>query len=409
MLEISLEVFQEILGMLSLPLAFQSEHITESAALASCSLVCKSWAAPSQQLLFKRVRIDEQSVSIRTVAQMRMASRLAGFLHTITADTNKSRWLRESVLSIIFRSNKSTTSSQTLALLTHLPNLREFSITTAGSEFFFGDAELVQLRDSGPRIRSLCVNTDRLLSWRSLGTWPALMNLIAAIPTIRMLDITTNTVQQLPLATPPLQCNLVSVKIHSKTVTNANQFLASLGDHHVELYWLAEPGLHLAHGGHLRSLCIQGPLKDVDALRFCTRLERVECRTRPTEALIAAIPRTITALSVQHLIVVPAPPPVPDLSGGSVASGRRAAAAAAAATIARMVYAEEAQTVAHIVQQLDTFPKLWVFSWVGVTDPDLAALKARCGSLGIEYRAKGFNSLSDDEVEFSLRQSLLTI
>ncbi|KAJ7036941.1 hypothetical protein C8F04DRAFT_1232855 [Mycena alexandri] len=410
MLQISIEVFLEILGMLSLPLAFQSEHMTESTTLASCSLVCKSWSAPSQQLLFRRVRIDGQwsppKVLIPAI-QMQTRGRLAYFLSTITADTNKSRWLRESVLSIILRPHAFTKSNDILAILIHLPNLRELSIDTIGSAFIFGEAELAQLQNSGPSIRSLHVNTDHPSSRRDSTAWPAVMNLIAAIPTIRMLDVTTNSVQQLPLVTPPLQYKLVSAKIRSKTVTNASQFLASLGDHPLELFWPAESTqLPFAHGGHLRSLSIQGPLQDVHALRLCTRLERFECRTRPTEALIAAIPRTIAALYVQHAVIVPSTPPASD---DSIPSSRRAAAAAAASTIARMVYAEETRSVAHLTQQLDTFPNLRVFTWVGVTNPELAALKARCTSLGIEYRPKELDSLSDDEVEFSLRRRLLAI
>ncbi|KAJ7776361.1 hypothetical protein B0H16DRAFT_1879700 [Mycena metata] len=404
MLQISVEVFLEILGMLSLPLAFQSEHITESSDSESyprfLQLGLQELVGPVQQLLFQRVRIDEQSGIVPTMQTRRP---LAGFLSTITAESNKSRWLRESVLSIILRPHPSTQSNDILTLLTHLPNMRELSINTAGSVFAFGEAELAQLRNSGPSIRSLCVNTDRNFRRDRASTWPAIMNLIAAIPTVRMLDITTNTVRRLPLANPALQYNLVSYKqtLQPKTrtsfvtVANSPQFLASLGDHTLELFWPPDSVyLHLlALGAHLRSLCIQGPLKDADrdGLPLCTRLERIECRARPTEDLITAIPRTITALSC----AIPS-------------SG-----AAAAASFAWMLYDTETRCVAHLIQQLDTFPNLRVFSWVGMTDPELAALNARCTSLGIEYRAavpkSSTRSLSDDEVEFSLRRSLLVI
>jgi hypothetical protein len=53
---------------------------------------------------------------------------IASFLETITTDSEKSRWLRRNVLSIVLRPHASEKPSTLLAILINLPNLRELDI-----------------------------------------------------------------------------------------------------------------------------------------------------------------------------------------------------------------------------------------------------------------------------------------
>ncbi|KAJ7731196.1 hypothetical protein B0H16DRAFT_1773010 [Mycena metata] len=399
MLQVSPEILLEILEMLAIPLAFQAHEFPDRAALASCSLVCKSWSALSQQMLFQRVSIEDHWTGMLFMRGPTI-DRLASFLSTITADTNKSRWLRESVRSIILRL---PSSSHIVDLLTHLPNLRELDIV--GAACTFSEAELAQLqRSSSGSLRSLRVNTDYTGSITSFGApaWPAVMKLVSAIPTIRMLDITTNTVQQLTLHVPPLQLQLVSAKISSQRIADAGPFLVSMGHHPLEIFHQTKSlldadleGILSTHGGHLRSLSLQGPVSDVHALASCTHLERFECRTVPTEALMAAVPRTITALCVHHPVTPTIQPvnlygAVPSARVARMANGRQLPKPPVPLIPLR-------KPLTHLIQQLETLPRLRVFTWVGSPmHPEFDALKVRCTTLGIEFRVRATNSVSPE-------------
>lgn len=188
----------------------------------------------------------------------RRVDRLGSFLGTISTNTDKSRWLRESVRIITLRPHSSARSADIVAILTQLPNLRELDII--GAACIFSDAELEQLRRSAPAIRSLRINTNHTGSIISMGVpaWPGVLKLIPEIPTLRMLDITTNNVQQLPFFTPPLQLQLVSFKLSSLWVSDASQFIASLGGGPLELFYQTDSrmdidlmGIVSAHGAHL--------------------------------------------------------------------------------------------------------------------------------------------------------------
>ncbi|KAJ7157487.1 hypothetical protein C8R46DRAFT_1196132 [Mycena filopes] len=420
MLQLSPELLLEILDVFAIPLAFQTEQTSHCAALSSCSLVCKSWAAPSQRLLFQRVLLHEQWPGMSALSRERLTARpfdrLGSFLGTISAETDKSRWLRESVLSISLRPLASAKSADIMAILTHLPNLREFNIT--GPACGFSEGDLAQLRRSGTAIRSLRVDADNTgtITPTAVTDWPAVLQFIAAIPTLRMLDITTNTVPQLPAFTPALQLQLVSLKLNLDWPTDASQFVASLlGGGPPELFYQTGwAGFELAGiaSAHLRSLSMQepGPSRDLSFLQRCTHLERFESRKIPSAALLAAIPRTITALSVLHPYRLPARRVVASTSPTGLLTLRSEPEFDPPAAEG---FPEAA--VKRLAAQLDTFPRLRMVSWVSwvasepgaPVDPNATALSDRCAELGIEFRTREIGSLSDDEVEFSLRRRLL--
>ncbi|KAJ7664567.1 hypothetical protein DFH06DRAFT_1188067 [Mycena polygramma] len=409
MLKTSPELVLEILDALIVPLAFpvDSDRLPGQTALLSCSLVCKSWSTHSQRLLFRRVSIVIQLKGRvgphGTVIVSRIVDKTNSFLETIARDTEKSRWLAQNVLSLRLRPSSSTRPTAILSMLTNLPNLRELDLLCILCRF--SDIELARLRDSRLGIRSLRINADHSGPISSVDPppWQDVIKLIATLPALRALDITANTFQIIPMMPgtilQPLGLGLVSFKFNSKWVADTSTFLASLtagrtdGDH-VQLYGhtlSATPadlhGVLTAHGPHLRSLVAPGKLKDTQVLSLCTLLERFECETIPSDELVAAIPRTITVLAVTNTT------PDPVASSASYRPPLR-----------------EILSATYLTQQLDTFPKLRSFTWIGsTTHPDFLALQERCGGLGIELRSRGINSFSDDETQFALRRELLQI
>ncbi|KAJ6566291.1 hypothetical protein B0H19DRAFT_1137328, partial [Mycena capillaripes] len=117
------------------------------------------------------------------------------------------------------------------------------------------------------------------------------------------------------------------------------------------------------HGPHLRSLVVEGTLTDPHVLRLCTHLERFEWATLPTDALVDAIPRSIKALAVTNATRDPAVPQ-PMITRVYVPPG----------PVSHI-------PVAHLTQQLDTFPHLRIFTWVGsIAHLGFGALQKRCKS-----------------------------
>ncbi|KAJ6514484.1 hypothetical protein C8R47DRAFT_1091229 [Mycena vitilis] len=394
------ELILEILDMLGLPLAFDTDQVPNCEALLACSLVCKSWSMHSQRLLFRRVKIDNEwsgmfAVS-RPPAVPPASNVITSFLQTITGDTEKSRWLAQSVLSLNLHPYVGTKSADIVSILTNLPNLRELDISRVACRF--SDAELSQLRNSGVDIRSLCISTDNTGPITSMGppVWPGLMKLLVVLPTIRMLTITANTARHiLPHVTaPPLGLQLVSFKFKSKWVGDASSFIAALtggrtdsGALQLYCHALSDTpaqlrGVLSVHGSRLRSIYLPGKVEDPHVLALCTRLERFECGTIPSDDLVAAIPRMINALTVTNLTPdpVPAPPfPIPRET-------RRAPPKITPISVALLEH------------HLDTFPNLRVFTWVGsIIHPGFNGLRQRCVLLGIEVRARALNSVSPIE------------
>ncbi|KAJ7656814.1 hypothetical protein DFH06DRAFT_1473430 [Mycena polygramma] len=406
------ELILEILDMLDIPLAFDTDQFPNREPLLACSLVCKSWSTYSQRLLFRRVRIDNEWSGMFAMSRAPTvppaSNIITSFLETITGDTEKSRWLAQSVLSLNLHPYIGTKSADIVSILTNLPNLRELDITRVACRF--SDAELSQLRNSGANIRSLCISTDNTGPITSMGppVWPGLIKLIAALPTIRMLTIAANTARNiLPHTTaPPLGLELVSFKFKSKWVADPSAFIASLtrgrtdggalqlyshafSDTPVKLH-----GVLSAHGSNLRSLSLPGKVDEPHILALCTCLERFECRTLPSDDLVAAIPRMINALAVRNLNPDPDPaPPFPIPREDRFPPPKITPI-----------------SVAQLTLQLDTFPNLRVFTWVGsIIHPGFNGLRDRCVGLGVEFRARVLNSLSDDAIQFALRRELLQL
>ncbi|KAJ7794084.1 hypothetical protein B0H14DRAFT_132404 [Mycena olivaceomarginata] len=408
MLETSPELILEILDMLAVPLGFSTVHHPDRTALLSCSLVCKRWSAYAQRLLFRRVVINDlwSRIFLGTPIFTRPITRIISFSETITADTDKSRWLRGNVVSISLRPHPSARPNEILEILTKLPNLRELDIL--GVACMFSDGELSRLREWGPSIRSLRVNADHAGPLTSLGpqVWPAVIKLIAAIPAIRMLEITASTLP-MPGVIPPLGLDLLLFKSCSKQAANLGPFLATLvggrtraDDDGLQLFQTQSrtpADLHdilSAHSSHLRSLVVRGELKDPRVLDLCTHLERFECDTLPADELVAAIPRTINALGVAY------PTPEPNKYLRSLRPSGMPTMSTASPYI----------SVAHLTEELGTFPHLRVLTWMGSTaHPGFIELQERCSGLGVEMRSQATASfyLSDDYIEFSLRRRLL--
>jgi hypothetical protein len=199
-----------------------------------------------------------------------------------------------------------------------------------------------------------------------------------------MLDITANTFQEfppMPELTPPLGLALVSFKFSSKWVANMGPFVASLVGGRTDYETLQifsqtqskiPADLHdiiSVHAPHLRSLVVQGQLKDSSVLNLCTYLERFECETIPSDELVAAIPRTIQAFAVT------------DTTPDSALAARVWRSLGSAAPLSYI-------SAAYLTEQLGSFPSLRVFRWMGSTaHPGFAALRERCGSLRIELHS----------------------
>ncbi|KAJ6617715.1 hypothetical protein B0H10DRAFT_2032630 [Mycena sp. CBHHK59/15] len=390
MLERYPELALEILDQLALPLAFHTTDPPNLATLASCSLVCKHWSAHSQRLLFRRVSIPAPGIIfyLRPIPEIvrfpSRINRMVSFAAAITADTEKARWLRENVLSIILRPFPSSTAHDLAALLMNLPNLRELDIT--GTSCVFNDAELAQFRESGPRITSLIIDSDFSgpIPMMGMPAWPCILEFIAVIPTLRMLEITSNNVLQLPLFDLPRGLGLLSVKLNSSRVLDASACVASLlkdEPNHLQIFYQTKSAEQVdlreilrVHGDHLRSLAVQWGPRDPDVLSLCTRLERFEIATFPSNELLDAIPRTIKALAIQG---APWDPP-------NSASNRHP----------RVPLGPPA-SIEHFIEQLDTFPVLKIFTWLGSSNsPRLATLKEYCESRNIELRVPPKNSVS---------------
>ncbi|KAJ7670144.1 hypothetical protein DFH06DRAFT_1125532 [Mycena polygramma] len=386
---LSPEIVMEILDLLTVPLAFPTDDFPDHETLLSCSLVCKSWSTHSQRLLFRRAIIDNEWAGLNIVRGVpmlpRSSDKIACFSRIIAGHSAKSRWLARNVHSLVLRPHSSTKPDLIVAILARLPNLWELDIT--GATYKFRDAEFLQLQNSEPSIRSLRINADRRKCdfAHSIGgpDWQDIVRLIAALPTIRLLDITANTFDTIPDVPTPLGLGLLAFRFKSKTVDDTSKFLASLtrgckDGANLQVYYHALDGppanldvVLSGCGHHLRSLFVPEELEDPHVLSLCTQLERFECGILPSDDLVAAIPRNITALAVTN----------PTISYTSVQ---------------------------YLTQQLATFPNLRIFTWVGLAHhPGLAALRGRCAVLGIELRLRALDSVSDDGVLFALRRRLL--
>ncbi|KAJ6600947.1 hypothetical protein DFH09DRAFT_1069640 [Mycena vulgaris] len=210
-----------------------------------------------------------------------------------------------------------------------------------------------------------------------------------------MLDITTNTVQELPLFEPSPRLGLVICKFSSKWVIDAAPCVASLFGSH------DDPRLQVFHQTQSMRWVdpVPGILKDPTVLGLCTRLERFESETFPSDELIAAIPRTISALAVGNLTTPPSPPTFNRAGNSPPPPPTRRLSAIMAPPLA-----PEEASAGDFIQQLDSFPNLKLLTWVGpTTHPDFVELEGECTARGIAFHARPKDSVHRFFFRFAFR------
>ncbi|KAJ7156793.1 hypothetical protein C8R46DRAFT_1196211 [Mycena filopes] len=272
MLQLSPELLLDILDVFAIPLAFQTEQTPHRAALWSCSL----WPGMS---MLSRERLFA-----------RPFDRLGSFLGTINAETDKSRWLRECVHSLGLRPLASAKSGDIMAILTHLPNLRELNITGPACGFSEGT--------SAQWHRYSVVARQRGQHW---DHHPNGRNRMACHPVAHCGDSDSPHARYHDKYRTAALAGIFEAKLG--LADRCESILLRAGP--PELFWQTGwAGFDLAGIGSagLRSLSMQepGPSRDLGFLQRCTHLERFESQKIPSAALLAAVPRTITALSVVH-------------------------------------------------------------------------------------------------------------
>ncbi|KAJ7641868.1 hypothetical protein FB45DRAFT_362715 [Roridomyces roridus] len=288
---LGIDIILEVLDCFAAPVV--SHHNPDLPALSICSLVCRSWCSHAQRHLFRRVTIvsDESEPH-------QSARRISLFLDAIHPATERGRYLGSCVLALTLRHADRKGLSKALL---RVPNLRHLDTTTSSCDF---DAPtLTALREKGPKITSLCIQED--FSFFPGQHSGRMHRLVAALPSIRLLEITSNANSTLPPFDPPPKLSLVAVKFKTTLVQDIGPCLSSL---------TAGEGLQLLlHeslrgtksfaptpdiGLNLRSLSLQTIDADALGLTRCTSLERFELGRFPDLATLRAIPRSITALSI---------------------------------------------------------------------------------------------------------------
>ncbi|KAF8190641.1 hypothetical protein K438DRAFT_1970940 [Mycena galopus ATCC 62051] len=376
----------EILDCLCVPVQFH-QRSCDLSILAACSTVCKAWSSHAQRLLFRRV-ILPNNIYREPLGRGSTRSSLPSFLAAIDPDTERGRWLAESVISLTLRHTGRTLTADSAALATVLlrtPNLRHLDVTTIFCNF---DSEaVVRLRESGPRLTSLSVWQDFA---PSAGHHTIIMHrLVSLFPSIRLLEITSNLNFSLAPFDPPLNLSLVCAKFNTTLAADVGPCLASLlnpaADTPLQVFWHKSKGGHASvlgdvlrlHGPQLRSIAFRtvDPAEACVALADCRALERFEFGRFPDAATLALIPRAIKALAVCG---------VPE-NGHS-------------------------RDVDGLAQALSTFPHLKVLTWSYCPQPlMLPALEEICRIRGIELRTSTAEVTDDNAVELELRREYIRI
>ncbi|KAJ7609488.1 hypothetical protein FB45DRAFT_944560 [Roridomyces roridus] len=328
---LSQDLILDILDHLAVPLAFH-ERKCDLPVLSACSQVCRVWSSQSQRLLFRRVIIPH---NIHRLPYLRGTSRnaLPSFLDAIDPTTERGRHLGSCVLSFTLRhtgrdADVVVTYPVWLATaLLRTPNLRHLNVTTLLCDFT--QEALEDIRKRGPKITSLCILQD--FSPAVVQHRRIMHQLVAAFPTIRLLEVTANLSPTLTPFDPPVSLALVSVKFNAMLATDFGPCLASLMQKPTEEGEVDSPpkhseGLQLIshtstrdsrptlsailnqHASSLRSLSLKTVALDSPesqaALRNCTRLERLELGTLPSSsstsiaASLFALPPTLTTLLI---------------------------------------------------------------------------------------------------------------
>ncbi|KAJ7110825.1 hypothetical protein C8R43DRAFT_1041950 [Mycena crocata] len=385
---LSPDLILEILDCLAVPLPFH-QRSCNLPVLAICSTVCKAWSAHAQRLLFRRVMIPHNIYS-EPHRRATMQSSLPSFLAAIDPATERGRWLAESVLSFTLRHTGRELTADATGLATALlrmPNLRHLDVTTISCDF--APETFARLREYGPRITSLCILQD--FSPFEAQHTRNMHHLVAAFPSIKLLEITSNLSPSLEPFDPPPRLALEAVKFNTTLVRDIGPCLASLLDLESEIerddsegrlqvLWHKSKGGHPSvladvlseHGGHLRSLAVRTLDADTasESLALCTRLERFEFGRFPDRATLALVPRTIRALTVCG--------PEGSVGNNGALIGNNAALDADG-----------------LAQQLSTFPQLKVLTWSSCPQPSMSSspqpamfpsLQWTCTKLGITLR-----------------------
>ncbi|KAJ7067496.1 hypothetical protein C8F01DRAFT_1247861 [Mycena amicta] len=378
---LDLDVVLEILDLLSVPLTFQSDEAPEHSlsTLSSCSLVCKSWSGYAQNLLFRRVYlypedvfVDVWSVRGDPLTWESTVRRLKSFVDIVTADTERGRFLAASVHALVLRA---PSGEHVAELLICLPRLR--SIDLNGKACMLSTDDLARITAAKPDIRSL-----RLYAYQR-DQMQRICDLLDALPTICMLDITLEGQPRFESLTPRVKLRLVSLKLNSEWLSDSSAVMKQLGvagldlDSQRESIFIAPDleELFAVHQPTLRSLTIPFELPGSYHLSRCTRLERIEFEVFPDEQGILTIPLGVVAIAVGHTDDLP--------------------------------------NVDNLIARLPSFMRLRLVTWLRPPRPlistdALRMLEGACKELGIEFRMHRGN-LSDDHVEYELRQRILTV
>ncbi|KAJ6632282.1 hypothetical protein B0H10DRAFT_11238 [Mycena sp. CBHHK59/15] len=388
---LSTDLVFEILDCLAIPMSLH-QRCCDFAVLAACSLVCKIWSARAQRLLFRRVLLPH-NIYREPYRRATSPNSLPSFLSAIGPDTERGRWLAESVLSLTVRHTGREMISNPAGLATVLlrtPNLRHLDVTTISCDFDHETLEL--LRAEGPRITSLSILRD--FSPSPAQHTRIMHQLVASFPSVRLLEITTD-LSSLPPFEPPLSLSLASVKFNTPMVADIGPCLASLlnpteDGEPLQLLWHKSQGGHptalgdvlRVYGPHLRSLSIKTLDEPQTAfLSLCTRLERFEFGRFPNSAALAAIPRTIKALAISH---------EPDSRPGVIGT--------------------LSIGVERLTEALKTFPLLEVLTWSFCPNhPLVVRLRTVCVERGIELRTSATELTDDNAIELELRRKHIRI
>ncbi|KAJ7887786.1 hypothetical protein B0H14DRAFT_2694534 [Mycena olivaceomarginata] len=380
------DLLLEILDCLFVPIQWHQQSCDLS-VLAACSTVCKAWSSHAQRLLFRRV-ILPNNLYRDPYGRGSTRDLLPSFLAAIDPDTERGRWLAESVVSLTLRhTGRALTANSTgfATALLRIPNLRHLDVTTIFCTF---DPETAaRLRESGPRLTSLSILQDFAPTG---GQHTRTMHqLVALFPSLRLLEVTSNFNSSLAPFDPPLNLSLVGAKFNTTLAADIGPCLTSLlnpePDARLQVLWHKSKGGHPSvlngvlrtHGPHLRSLALKtiDPVDASAALTQCGVLERFEFGRFPDAATLALIPRSITALAVCGV-------PEGDLH----------------------------RAVDGLADALPTFPHLKALTWSSVPQPAMfPALEWMCRKHGIELRISAAEVPDDNVVEMELRRKYIRI
>ncbi|KAJ7668782.1 hypothetical protein DFH06DRAFT_1182470 [Mycena polygramma] len=340
--------------------------------LARCSMVCKAWSAHAQRLLFRRVILSAKTTGDRFRP-------LPSFLAAIDPATEHGHWLAGCVVSLLLTHRGIPITSEPTWLAAALLRTRNLRHLSAPTLFLKFDMEtLARLRESGPRITSLCIRQD----YQDYSTKHRhiTQQIVACFPSVRILEIAGFRPVLHPFD-PPLKLALVAFKFSSWARESAGPYLASLLDPHPEegtalqdlWHWSdgAVTDILKAHGTHLRSLSVKALQPTPTSLAVaCPHLERFEIQCFPDASMLALIHRSITTLVIRNM-----PPGPADVDA--------------------------------LVQALETFPCLKTLMWQSYSP----ALNEVCEMRGIQVRVLVRNKAprDDNEVQLELRQKYIRI